>query len=49
MPMPQRRPLLQAWAVVAPQARALLELFLDAPAVVVEDLVTAEPGPAAVD
>ncbi len=30
--------LLQAWAVVPPQARALLELFLDAPAVVVEDL-----------
>jgi hypothetical protein len=30
--------LLQAWAAVPPQARALLELFLDAPAVVVEDL-----------
>ena len=30
--------LLQAWAVVPPPARALLELFLDAPAVVVEDL-----------
>ncbi len=30
--------LLQAWAAVSPQARALLELFLDAPAVVVEDL-----------
>jgi hypothetical protein len=30
--------LLQAWASVLPQARALLDLFLDAPAVVVEDL-----------
>lgn len=30
--------LLQAWAAVPPEARALLELFLDAPAVVVEDL-----------
>lgn len=30
--------LLQAWAAVPPQGRALLELFLDAPAVVVEDL-----------
>jgi hypothetical protein len=30
--------LLQAWAAVPPHARALLELFLDAPAVVVEDL-----------
>lgn len=30
--------LLQAWAAVPVQARALLELFLDAPAVVVEDL-----------
>jgi hypothetical protein len=30
--------LLQAWAAVPPQARALLELFLDAPAVVIEDL-----------
>jgi len=30
--------LLQAWATVPPEARALLELFLDAPAVIVEDL-----------
>jgi hypothetical protein len=30
--------LLQAWATVPPQARALLELFVDAPAVVVDDL-----------
>lgn len=30
--------LLQAWASVPPQGRALLELFLDAPAVVVDDL-----------
>lgn len=30
--------LLQAWAAVPPEARALLELFLDAPAVIVEDL-----------
>lgn len=30
--------LLQAWAVVPPQARALLDLLLDAPAVIVEDL-----------
>lgn len=30
--------LLQAWAAVPPQALALLELFLDAPAVVIEDL-----------
>jgi hypothetical protein len=30
--------LLQAWAAVPPHARALLELFLDAPAGVVEDL-----------
>lgn len=30
--------LLQAWAAVPPEARALLELFLDAPAIVVEDL-----------
>ena len=30
--------LLHAWAAVPPQGRALLELFVDAPAVVVEDL-----------
>lgn len=30
--------LLQAWAAVPPEARALLELLLDAPAVVVEEL-----------
>jgi len=30
--------LLQAWAAVPPEARALLELFLDAPAIVVEGL-----------
>ncbi|MGH8922374.1 MAG: hypothetical protein ACRD0H_29235 [Actinomycetes bacterium] len=33
--------LLQAWAAIPPEARALLELFLDAPAVVIEDLVGA--------
>lgn len=37
--------LLQAWAAVPPQARALLELFLDAPAVVVEDLGCARSTP----
>lgn len=39
--------LLQAWAAVPPEARALLELFLDAPAIVVEDLgvlVAAQAG-----
>jgi hypothetical protein len=39
--------LLQAWATVPPEARALLELFLDAPAIVVEDLgasVAAQAG-----
>jgi hypothetical protein len=30
--------LLEAWAAVPPQARALLELFLEAPAVIIEDL-----------
>jgi hypothetical protein len=30
--------LLQAWAAIPTEARALLELFLDAPTVVVEDL-----------
>jgi hypothetical protein len=40
--------LLQAWAAVPPQARALLELFLDAPAVVVEDLTMSVAGRAGV-
>ncbi|MGH3751107.1 MAG: hypothetical protein ACRDRP_00130 [Pseudonocardiaceae bacterium] len=40
--------LLQAWAAVPPQARALLELFLDAPAVVVEDLTGPVAGRAGV-
>ena len=40
--------LLQAWAAVPPQARALLELFLDAPAVVVEDLGVSAAGRAGV-
>jgi hypothetical protein len=40
--------LLQAWATVPPQARALLELFLDAPAVVVEDLDASVAGRAGV-
>jgi hypothetical protein len=40
--------LLQAWAAVPPQARALLELFLDAPAVVVEDLDASVAGRAGV-
>jgi hypothetical protein len=40
--------LLQAWAAVPPQARALLELFLDAPAVVVEDLGVSVAGRAGV-
>jgi hypothetical protein len=40
--------LLQAWAAVPPQARALLELFLDAPAVVVEDLTVSVAGRAGV-
>jgi len=40
--------LLQAWAAVPPQARALLELFLDAPAVVVEDLGASVAGRAGV-
>ena len=40
--------LLQAWAGVPPQARALLELFLDAPAVVVEDLDASVAGRAGV-
>ncbi|HEY6424150.1 MAG TPA: hypothetical protein VIY28_13060 [Pseudonocardiaceae bacterium] len=40
--------LLQAWAAVPPQARALLDLFLDAPAVVVEDLGPSVAGRAGV-
>ncbi|MGH3685644.1 MAG: hypothetical protein ACRDQ9_11000 [Pseudonocardiaceae bacterium] len=40
--------LVQAWATVPPQARALLELFLDAPAVVVEDLDASVAGRAGV-
>jgi hypothetical protein len=40
--------LLQAWAAVPPQARALLELFLDAPAVVIEDLGASTAGRAGV-
>ncbi len=36
--------LLAAWAAVPPQARALLELFLDAPAVVVVDLGASVAG-----
>lgn len=36
--------LLQAWAAVPTQARALLELFLDAPAVVIEDLGASVAG-----
>jgi hypothetical protein len=30
--------LLQAWATVPPEARVLMELFLDAPAVIIENL-----------
>lgn len=30
--------LVQAWAAIPPETRALMELFLDAPAVVVEEL-----------
>ncbi len=40
--------LLQAWAAVPPQARALLDLFLDAPAVVIEDLDVSVAGRAGV-
>jgi len=40
--------LLQAWAAVPPQARALLELVLDAPTVVVEDLGASVAGRAGV-
>lgn len=40
--------LLQAWAAVPAQARALLELFLDAPAVVIEDLGVSAAGRAGV-
>jgi hypothetical protein len=40
--------LLQAWAAVPPQARALLELFLDAPAVIVENLGASVAGLAGV-
>jgi hypothetical protein len=40
--------LLQAWAAVPPEARALLELFLDAPAVIVEDLGASTAGRAGV-
>ncbi|MBV9164312.1 MAG: hypothetical protein JO309_13260 [Pseudonocardiales bacterium] len=40
--------LLQAWAAVPPVSRALMELFLDAPAVVVEDLGALVAGRAGV-
>ena len=40
--------LLQAWATVPPEARALLELFMDAPAVIIEDLGASTAGRASV-
>jgi hypothetical protein len=40
--------LLQAWATVPAEARALMELFLDAPAVLVEDLDAAVASQAGV-
>jgi hypothetical protein len=40
--------LLQAWAAVPPEARTLMELLLDAPAVVVEDLGASVAGRAGV-
>lgn len=40
--------LLQAWAAVPPETRVLLELLLDAPAVVVEDLGASVAGRAGV-